>query len=92
MLVGYLLINIIKDFREKGQLKYLYRNELDRACFAKDAAYSDSNNLAKRNISDKILKDRTYDIARNCNYGGYQRALASMVYNFFDNKTGWNTS
>ena len=92
MLVGYLLINIIKDFREKGQLKYLYRNELDRACFAKDAAYSDSNNLAKRNISDKILKDRTYEIARNCNYGGYQRALASMVYNFFDNKTGWNTS
>ena len=88
MLVGYLLINIIKDFREKGQLKYLYRNELDRACFAKDAAYSDSNNLAKRNISDKILKDRTYEIARNCNYGGYQRALASMVYNFFDNKTG----
>ena len=90
--MGYLLINIIKDFREKGQLKYLYRNELDRACFAKDAAYSDSNNLAKRNISDKILKDRTYEIARNCNYGGYQRALASMVYNFFDNKTGWNTS
>ena len=87
MIVGYLL-NIIKNFREKGQLKYLYRNELDRACFAKDAAYSDSNNLAKRNISDKILKDRTCEIARNCNYGGYQKGLASMVYNFFDNKTG----
>ena len=34
------------------------------------------------NISDKILKDRAYEIARNCNYYGYQRALANMVYMF----------
>ena len=39
-------------------------------------------------ISDKILKDRAYEIARNCIYDGYQRALASMVYKFFDKKTG----
>ena len=42
--------------------------------------------LAKRFISDKIFKDRVYGIARNRNYDGYQRALASMVYKFFDNK------
>ena len=54
-----------------------------------DAAYSDSTDLAKRTISDKILKDRAYEIARNRNYDEYQRKLESMVYNFFDKKTGW---
>ena len=36
----------------------------------------------------KILKDRAYQIARNRNYDGYQRALASMIYKFFDKKKG----
>ena len=78
----------IRKFRETGNLKDLYRNELDKACFAHDAAYSDSKDLAKRTISDKILKDRAYESARNRKYDGYQRALASMVYKFFDKKTG----
>ena len=77
----------IQKFKETGNLKLLYRNELDKACFAQDAAYSDSKDLVNRTISDKVLKDRTYEIARNCNYDGYQRALASMVYKVFDKKT-----
>ena len=32
------------------------------------------------------MKDRTYEIARNRGYDGYQRALASMVYKVFDKK------
>ena len=60
----------IKIFRETGNLEHLYRNELDKACFAHDAAYSGSNYLSKRTISDKILKDRYYEIARNRNYDG----------------------
>ena len=39
----------IQKFRETGNLKHLYRNELDKACFAHDAAYSASKGLAKRN-------------------------------------------
>ena len=78
----------IQKFRETGNLKHLYRNELDKACFAHDAAYSESKDLAKRTISDKTLKDRAYEIARNCNYDGCQGALESMVYKFFDKKTG----
>ena len=35
-----------------------FKNELNNACFAHDAAYSDSKELAKRNISDKVLKDK----------------------------------
>ena len=48
----------IQKFRETGNLKHLYRNELGKACFALDAAYSDSKDLAKRTISNKILEDR----------------------------------
>ena len=66
----------------------MYRNELDKDCFAHDAAYSDSKDLANRTISDKILKDRAYEIARNRNYDGYERALASMVCKFFDKNAG----
>ena len=63
MLVDH-LVNIVKEFkkfRETGNLKHLYRNELDIACFAHDAAYSGSKDLAKRTISDKILKDCNYN-------------------------------
>ena len=49
-----------QKFREIGTLKYLYRNELDKACFVRDAAYSDSKDLAKRNILDNILKDKAH--------------------------------
>ena len=61
----------IQKFRETVNLKHLYRNELNEACFAHDAVYSDNTDLAKKTISDKILKDRAYEIARNCGYDGY---------------------
>ena len=48
--------------------------------------------MAKRVISNKILKDRAFEIATNCNYDGYQRAVASMAYKFFDKKTGSGVS
>ena len=70
-------------------LKYLYRNELDKACFVHDAAHSDSNDLAKKTISDKVLKDRAYEIPKNSKYDGYQRALATMFFYAFDKKTGF---
>ena len=79
----------IQKFREAGNLNYLYRNELDKVCFAHDGAYSDlKKDLAKRTISDKILKDGAYEIARNCKYDGYQRTLASIIYKLFDKKIG----
>ena len=77
----------IQKFKERCNLKHLYKNELDKACFAQ-VAYSDSEDLAKRTISDKILKDRAYEISRNRNYDECQRVLAIMVYKFFDKKKG----
>ena len=78
----------IQKIRETVNLRYLYRHKLEKACFDHDAAYSDSKDLGKRTISDKVLKDRAYDIARNCWYDGYQKALGSMFYNLFDKELG----
>ena len=52
----------IKKFRETGNLKHLCRNELDKASFVHDGAYSDSKDWTKITISYKISKDRTYEI------------------------------
>ena len=76
----------IQKFKETGDTNYIYKNELDKACYTHDAAYSDSKNLTKRTIADKILRDEAFNIAKDTKYDGYQRGLASMVYNFFDSK------
>ena len=76
----------IQKFMQTGGTTYIYRNELDKACFVHDAAYSDSKDLAKRTQSDKVVKDKAFAIANNPKYDGYQRGLASMVYKFLDKK------
>ena len=50
-------------------------------------AYGDFKDLAKRTASDKFLRDKAFNIAKNPKYDGYQRGLASMVYKFFDRKS-----
>ena len=82
----------IKNIRETGNLKRLCRSESHKACYLHNAAYSDSKDMAKGTISDKIRKDRHFQIDMNRNYDGYQRALASMVYKFFDKKAGLGVS
>ena len=77
----------IQKFKETGDTNYIYKNELDKACFAHDATYSDSKDLTKRTIADKILKNKAFNIAKDPKYDGYQRGLASMVYKFFDKKS-----
>ena len=76
----------IQKFKETGDTNYVYKNELDKACFVHDVAYSDSKDLTKRTIADKILKNKAFDIAKDPKYDGYHRGLASMVYKFFDSK------
>ena len=49
-------------------------------------AYGDFKDLKRRTASDKILRDKAFNIAKNPKYDGYQRGLASMLYNFFDSK------
>ena len=76
----------IQKFKETRETSYIYKNELDKACFQHDMAYGDFKDLAKRTASDKFLRDKAFKIAKNPKYVGYQRGLASMVYKFFDKK------
>ena len=76
----------IQKFKETGDRNYIYKNELDKACFVHDAAYSDSKDLTKRTVADKILKNKAFDIAKDPKFDAYQGGLASMVYKFFDSK------
>ena len=65
-----------------------FKNELDKACFAHDAAYVKiCKDLDNRNIPDKFLRNRSYEIVVNPKYDMYQRWLVSMVHTFFDKKT-----
>ena len=76
----------IKQFKQTGDTRYIYRNELDKACFQHDSAYADHKDLINRTEADNVLTVKAYDIASNPEYDRYQRGLASMVYKFFDSK------
>ena len=61
---------------------------MDKACFQHDMAYGDFKDLARRTASDKVLRDKAFNIAKNPKYDGYQRGLASMVYKFLIKSAG----
>ena len=77
----------IQDFLNTDKLYYIYKNDLDKACFQHDKAYNKYKDLEKRTQSDNVLKDKAFKIAVNPKYNGYERGLASMVYEFFDKKS-----
>ena len=77
----------IKKFKQTGDTHYIYRNELNKACFQHDSAYADNKDLINSTKSDKVLRDKAYNIASNPKYDVYQRGLVSMVYKFFDKKS-----
>ena len=76
-----------ENFMQRKNIDFIYRNELDKACFQHDMAYGKSKHLAKRTQSDKFLRDKAFKIASDPKYDGYERGLASMVYKFFDKKS-----
>ena len=78
----------IQKFKETGDKKiYIQRKELDKASFQYGMAYGDFKDLARRTATDKVLRDKAFNIAKNPKFDGYQRGLASMVYIFFDKKS-----
>ena len=77
----------IEKFMQAGNTDFIYKNELDKACFQYEMAYGKSKDLAKRTESDKVLRDKAFKIASDPKYDGYQRGLASMIYRFFDKKS-----
>ena len=77
----------IQKFQQTGDSRYIYKNELDKACFQHGMAYGGFKDLKERTAADKVLRDKAFNIAKNLKYDGYQRGLASMVYKLFDKKT-----
>ena len=70
----------IQKFKETGDTNYIYKNEIDKPCFQHDMTYGDFKDLARRRASDKVLRDKAFNIAKDPKYNGYQRRLAAMVY------------
>ena len=60
-----MLAERIQKFKEIGDTNYIYKNELDIACFQHDMAYGDFKDLATRTASDKVLIDKAFNIAKN---------------------------
>ena len=77
----------IKKIKRTVDMRYIYRNELDKACFQHDSAYAEQKDLINRTEADKVLRDKAHGVVSNTKYDGYQRGLASMVYKFFDKKS-----
>ena len=78
----------IEKFMQTGNTDFIYKSEVNKACFQHNMAYGKSKDLAKRTQSVKTLRDKAFKIASDPKYDVYQRWLASMVYKFFDKKSG----
>ena len=78
----------IEVFNEAGDSRCIYWNE--EACFQNDIAYRDFKDLARRTVSDRILRDIAFHVAKKSQYYGYQRGLACMVYKCFHKKSMGN--
>ena len=77
----------IEKLMQTGNTNFIYKNELDKACFQHDTAYGKTKDLVKRTQSNKVLKNNAFKIASDPKYDGNQRGLASMVYKFYDKKS-----
>ena len=53
--------------------EWIQKCKLDKACFEHDMTYGDFKDLKRRAFSDKVLKDKAFNIAKNPKYDGYQR-------------------
>ena len=58
------LLKINKEFKDLKKQEipviYIYKNELDKACFQHDMAYGDFKDLAKRTAADKVLSNKAF--------------------------------
>ena len=72
----------VQNFKETGDTKYIYKNELDKTCFQHAMAYGDFKYLPKRTVLDKVLRDKGFEIASNPNLMHIKEVLLLLFINF----------
>ena len=91
---GFIIVLVVHLQKTKKQLKNLCRRERQKTKTILIKPVFNmiwlivNQKLAKRTQSDKFLRDEPFEIVIDSKYDGYQRGIASMVYKFFDKKTG----
>ena len=61
----------IEKFMQSGNINFIYRNQLDKACFQHDMAYGKTKDF-KIIQSDKVLTDKAFRTASDPKYDGHQ--------------------
>ena len=72
----------IPKFKERGDSRYIYQNELDKACLQYCMTWGNFKDLFRRTPADKVLRVKEFNIAKNPKYDGYRGTLASIGYKF----------
>ena len=52
----------IQIFMQPGDIRDIYWNKIDKACFQHDMSYGRSKDLVERTESDKVLRDKAFKI------------------------------
>ena len=87
MSVDHLLKTKTEFKNLERQDKYIYRNELGRGRFQHDMAFGDFKYLARKTTSDKVSRDKAFNIAKCPKNDKHQRGITSIVYKFFKKKS-----
>ena len=79
MLADYLLRK--KEYKKKkeiGDSRYIYQNELGKACFEHDMPYGDFKNLSRTIAFNKVINKKNLILQKNPEYDGYLHGLAPI--------------
>ena len=76
----------IKKLKEKGDSRYIYQNEVNKACYQHDIAYGDFKDLSRSTIADKVLHDKAFYVAKIPNVMDINVDLLQWFINFLIKK------
>ena len=69
----------IQKFEERGNVRYIHQNELDKCCFQHNMTDGDFKDLHRRTASIEKLRDKAFNIGKNRKF---EKDLASIVYKY----------
>ena len=72
----------IQKFKETGDSRYIYQNQLDKACFQHDMVYGDFKDLPRRTIFDKVLRNKNLILLKIRNMMYIKKVLLQRFVNF----------